>query len=1175
MHNGSDTDRAAAMLAALCATDEGRSSLADPQVTEARSRPGIDLAGMLDVIMDGYATRTAFGERATELRTDPAGGRSLRVRVARFRTVTYGELQSRIRAVAGFWQQFDREPDAADDFVGLLGFASIDYMTAMLATLYSRKVLMPLQANGQPKQLRTILTETRPRWLFAGKEQLDAAADVIIEGHVPQRLILLDHFSDDDNDRAALAAARQRLAAAGLPDVVLTLDEAMALGRDVPLALPPASRDPGKRLAMISHTSGSTGSPKGVMQSEERLKTALKARSDGPLIVLHYLPMNHGFGQTGVYRSLGNGGACYFTRHDLSEFFEDMRLVRPTTVSLIPRLCEILHSRFQLEYGRRAANGEDRAELRDEILRRIREEDLGGRLLRATFGSAPLPTPLKLFTEELLGIPLNETFGSSEASGILMNGKVLRPPILDYRLADVPELGYHTTDKPHPRGELCVRSASMMLGYYNQPALTAAAFDADGYYRTGDIMAEVEPDRLVYLDRRNNILKLAQAEFVAVERLEGLFSGGSPLISQIYLYGTSLRSFLLAVVVPDAAMAAQADLDRDAKQLRAALSGALREVAGREGLQPYEVPQDFLIEQEPFSSTNGLLTHTGKLARAELLARYESALEQLYDRIAARQTGEIDRLRASGNAGPVIDTLCAAAKATLGIEEVDLGQDPSFPELGGDSLSALHFSLLLEEIFGVAVPVSLITGPAGTLRRLAAYVESAGDRRDRPTFASVHGEGSPTIRSADLSLEKFLERDVIDAAVAVLPVTADLRTVFITGATGFLGRFLCLEWLERMGRCGGKVIALVRGRDQADCERRLAKAFDSGDPDLSRRFTELAADHLEVLSGDLAAFQMGLAPEAWQRLAASVDLIVHPAALVNHVLPYPQLFEANVVGTAEIVRLAITTRLKRVCNISSVAVAFLEDRSRPIAETVDVREAYPVLTLDGPGKATGYGMSKWAGEVLLRNAHDRFGLPVANFRCDMILAHRRYAGQLNLPDLFSRLILSIAVTGLAPASFYRGGAERAHYDGLPVDFIAATLADLAGSEMAGWETCHVVNPHDDGISLDSFVDWIVADGRFPVARIADYTDWLGRFTGALEALPPEIRQKTSLPLLHNLQQPVTTIAGAAVPSTQFAAALARRSGTASEPIPHLASALIGKYLDDLVSLDLLSGGTSP
>lgn len=118
-------------------------------------------------------------------------------------------------------------------------------------------------------------------------------------------------------------------------------------------------------------------------------------------------------------------------------------------------------------------------------------------------------------------------------------------------------------------------------------------------------MAELGPDRLAYVDRRNNVLKLAQGEFVAVARLEAVFSTAA-LIRQIFVYGNSERPYLLAVIVPTADA-----LDRfaeDADGLKAALSESLRRSAKLAELQSYEVPVDFLVESEPFSEDNGLLS---------------------------------------------------------------------------------------------------------------------------------------------------------------------------------------------------------------------------------------------------------------------------------------------------------------------------------------------------------------------------------------------------------------------------------------------------------------------------------------------------------------------------------------------------------------------------------------
>jgi fatty acid CoA ligase FadD9 len=359
----------------------------------------------------------------------------------------------------------------------------------------------------------------------------------------------------------------------------------------------------------------------------------------------------------------------------------------------------------------------------------------------------------------------------------------------------------------------------------------------------------------------------------------------------------------------------------------------------------------------------------------------------------------------------------------------------------------------------------------------------------------------------------------------------------------------------------------VRGADAAEAHQRIVEALDTGDAELMREFSSLADKHLEVHAGDLAERHLGLDDETWRRLADTVDVIVHPAALVNHVLPYAQLFGPNVVGTAELLRLALTSKLKRFVNVSTVAVAFKAE-GPPIDEDADVRVAIPARAVKDSGYASGYATSKWAAEVLLRDAHDRFGLPVANFRSDMILAHSRYRGQLNVPDMFTRWVYSLVRTGLAPHSFYRGAADRAHYDGLPVDFTAASIIALGEAVTNGFHTYHVVNPHDDGISMDDFVTWMIASGH-AIQRIGDYDDWLGRFETALKALPEKERQQSFLPLVHQLRHPMPAVPGAAVSAARFHEAVRQIGVGPDRDIPHLSQALIRKYVDDLVSLGLL------
>ena len=240
-------------------------------------------------------------------------------------------------------------------------------------------------------------------------------------------------------------------------------------------------------------------------------------------------------------------------------------------------------------------------------------------------------------------------------------------------------------------------------------------------------------------------------------------------------------------------------------------------------------------------------------------------------------------------------------------------------------------------------------------------------------------------------------------------------------------------------------------------------------------------------------------------------------------------------------------------------------------EDADIRVISPTRKVDD-SYANGYSNSKWAGEVLLRAANDLCGLPVAVFRCDMILADTTYAGQLNLPDMFTRMMLSLVATGIAPGSFYEldpdGNRQRAHYDGLPVEFIAEAISTLGERVVDGFETYHVMNPYDDGIGLDEYVDWLI-DAGYSIQRIPDYQTWLQRFETTLRALPDKQRQASLLPLLHNYQRPEKPMRGAMAPTDRFRAAVQEAKVGPDKDIPHVSAPIIVKYITDLQLLGLL------
>ena len=270
-------------------------------------------------------------------------------------------------------------------------------------------------------------------------------------------------------------------------------------------------------------------------------------------------------------------------------------------------------------------------------------------------------------------------------------------------------------------------------------------------------------------------------------------------------------------------------------------------------------------------------------------------------------------------------------------------------------------------------------------------------------------------------------------------------------------------------------------------------------------------------------------------------------------------------GTATLIELALTRTMKRVSYVSTVAAAA---HGRVIAdEDADLRATIAEWrTTDS--YADGYSASKWAAEMLLIDAHRRFGLPVSVFRSNMILAPTAYAGQINLTDMFSRLILSLAMTRLAPLSFYAGDGGRAHYEGLPVDFIAAAIVAVGEARRTGLHNFHVLNPHDDGISLDSFADWLGELG-YGGTRIASFDAWRERFETALRALPEQRRNASLLPLMEAFAKPAPAQPGSAMSVTRFIEAVAQAGAGIGGEVPHLSRGLIARYVDDLKGAGLL------
>lgn len=1161
-------ERAAEKMQALIANDpEIAARLPDDKVTEAIKKPGLSYREIIATCLAGYADRPALGSRHYEIAED-GSGRAVRRYSDRFDTISYAELARRVEAIASLWQHHPVHAAAPGDMIAFISFTGAQMATVDLACNYAQTVSVPLQANLPGPDMREILSDIEPKVLAASVDNLDIATGYAIDQSSIRSLMILDSDPRIDGDREAIADARRRLADAGGRVALISFEDAVEEGAKTPWE--PLEETGPDHVSMIMYTSGSTGKPKGAIihdaiSSQFWNETIPKYV---PTVQVAYAPMNHFMGRNMVHSTLAQGGTAYFTlRSDMSTLFDDFRIARPTSILFIPRVCELVYQHYQSELQRRIARGEDEAEADAAVRAEMTDSYLGDRLCGGGVGSSPTAPEVRQFIAECFGMPLFEGYGQTEAgaAAMTMGNRLTNYMITEFKLVDVPELGYFSTDKPYPRGELYVKTPKIIQGYYKKPEATASVMTEDGFLKTGDIMEQRGPDHLVWVDRRGNVIKLSQAEFVAVGPLETTYLGNSSLIEQCFVYGSSYRSYLLAVVVPDIEVA-RAELGEDPTdaQLRELVLREMKEVARKAELKNFEIPRDVIIERERFTYENGLLSSARKPLRPNLKRKYADRLESMYEDMDRQQQAELARLR-EGGGGSVVERVAGAFKANLGLAKLEIDNPRSFGDLGGDSLGAVGLSLLFEEMFEVSVPVSAILHPAASVAWLAEMIERlmAGEG---VTMADVHPD-SDVLRAEDLKLYKVLDEATLTGAADAAPPVQEIRNILLTGANGFLGRFLCLEWLEHAAARDGKVYCIARGKNEPEARQRIENAFDKGDADLKSRFDRLADQHLVVLCGDLAERQLGLNAAQYAELAEQVDHIVHPAALVNHRLSYENLFAPNVMGTAELIGLALTKKLKRFDYISTVGVPALLPSLTSAPEDTDVRDVPDPVGLSD-AYANGYAASKWAGEVLLREANALFGLPVNVFRPNMIMPHRRYQGQYNDTDMITRLLFSIVKTGLAPYSFYQrqaGQRARTHYDGLPVDFLAATMREIGSEPFDGFHSFNMVNDHDDGYSLDSFADWIETAG-YKVDRVDDHDEWLSRFEAKLRNLDEVDRQHSSIAILGHFAAPHVP-EESRLDSKVFAARV--RDLIVGPEMPHLDEGYIHKYLKDMQARGLI------
>src|SRR5690606_5370195 len=259
---------------------------------------GLTFDQTIATVLDGYADRQAFGERAYDIALDGNSGRMGRQFLPHFNTISYRDLHSRIQNLANAWRQHPRHKVAPNDFVCIFGFTSLDFATVEIACIYQQAVAVPLQTTLAGAELGRILADTNPASIVATIADLVIATQLAIEHGGVRSIVAMDYDARDDSERAQLEAAQQLIAQAGNDIALIKLHELIAYGDGYTFEFLSPHPDGRERMVALLHSSGSTGTPKGAIIPERAARSVwLGGPFHVPIVQVCFAPLNHLLGR--------------------------------------------------------------------------------------------------------------------------------------------------------------------------------------------------------------------------------------------------------------------------------------------------------------------------------------------------------------------------------------------------------------------------------------------------------------------------------------------------------------------------------------------------------------------------------------------------------------------------------------------------------------------------------------------------------------------------------------------------------------------------------------------------------------------------------------------------------------------------------------------------------------
>ncbi|MEO0802305.1 MAG: amino acid adenylation domain-containing protein [Cyanobacteria bacterium J06642_2] len=679
-------------------------------------------------------------------------------------------------------------------------------------------------------------------------------------------------------------------------------------------------------------------------------------------------------------------------------------------------------------------------------------------------------------------------------------------------------------------GELYVGGAGIARGYLNRPDITAERFISDPFsanlhdrlYKTGDLVRYLRDGNLEFLGRMDSQVKIRGFR-IELGEVEAAIAAHPDVKDAVVIAradrnrNKGLVAYVVSNLVPDRLpFQSKCSLEVDGRKLTASTEDLSATGASLTGVAPGLMASDRLKlrlllpgdrEERSFDCEIAWVRQD-RVGIRFLLAPHERAIvHQSIDRLLETQgflkalqrtitrnlrnylkqtlpdymvparfvlmnalpvtpNGKVNRRHLPDPDRAAVDTSASFDAPRTLTEEilvrlwsellgVEVELQDNFFELGGHSLLVTQLIFRIQETFAVELPArALMESP--TVASLAAAIDTLRQR----------GSDAITTQSGT----NFEAEAILDAGIQP-EYEASPDSIFLTGATGFLGLYLLHDLLEQTSAV---VYCLVRATEPDAGIQRLRDK-------LSER--EMWQDHYErriiAVPGDLSQPQFGLNAQEFDELAQAVDVIYHNGALVNFSYPYSALKSTNVGGTESVLRLAARIKVKPIHHISTLSVfdALGYYDGRTIFEDEPLRYSEGLLS--------GYAQSKWVAEKLVSSARDR-GLPVAIYRPAEVVGHRN-SGHWNTDDYICRMIKGCIQLGQWPNL-------DISWHLTPVDWVSRAIVDLSRQSASLGQSYHIATPHH--VHMHQIFNWLRDRGY--ALECVPFAQWRSNLVAAVK-----------------------------------------------------------------------------